>query len=112
MPLATTFVFWSSLVKAVQLSGGEDDQGRCFGVYFASNSIFSAIISSSNMFAFTKFSEDGRGMVGVTISVAFFVAVAMLAITVLFKEKNLNMPKSTDSFKMEDIKLVFKNRMV
>lgn len=64
------------------------------------------------MFAFTQFSEDGRGMVGVTISVAFFVAVAMLAIAVLFKEKNLNMPKSTDSFKMADIKLVFKNGTV
>lgn len=112
MPLATTFVFWSSLVKAISLAGGSDDQGRCFGIYFAANAIFGTIISSSNMFMFTQFSENGKGLVGVTISVAFFVAVAMLAIALLFKEKNLNISKSQESFKLSDIKMVVKNSTV
>ena len=49
---------------------------------------------------------------GVTISVAFFIGVAMLAITILFKEKNLQMPKSDESYKREDIKAVLKNGTV
>ena len=112
MPIATTFVFWSSLVKAIQLTGGAEDQGRCFGIYFAANAVFGTIISSTNMFMFTQFSGDGKGLMGVTISVAFFIAVAMLAIVLLFKEKNLQMPKSEESFKLADIKLVLKNGTV
>ena len=112
MPLATTFVFWSSLVKAIQLAGGEDDQGRCFGIYYAANSIFGTLIYSSNMFMYTQFSGEGKGIMGVTISCAFFVGVAMLAITLLFKEKNLAMPSSEDSFALADIKLVLKNSTV
>ena len=112
MPIATTFVFWSSLVKAIRLTGGEDDQGRCFGIYFAANAIFSMVVSSSNMFMYTKFSGEGNGIMGVTISVAFFIGVAMLAITILFKEKNLQMPKSDESYKREDIKAVLKNGTV
>lgn len=112
MPIATAFVFWSSLVKAISLAGGKDDQGRCFGIYFAANAVFGTIISSSNMFMYTQFSDDGRGIMGVTISVAFFVGVAMLAIAVLFKEKNLKMPENNESYKLEDIKLVVKNGTV
>lgn len=112
MPIATTFVFWSSLVKAIRLTGGEDDQGRCFGIYFAANAIFSMVVSSSNMFMYTQFSGEGNGIMGVTISVAFFIGVAMLAITILFKEKNLQMPKSDESYKREDIKAVLKNGTV
>ena len=112
MPLATTFVFWSSLVKAIRLTGGEDDQGRCFGIYFAANAIFGMVVSSLNMFMYTQFSGDGKGIMGVSISVAFFVGVAMIAITLLFKEKNLNMPKSDESFALADIKAVMKNGTV
>lgn len=112
MPLATTFVFWSSLVKAISLTGGEDDQGRCFGVYFAANAIFSMIVSSSNMFMYTQFSGEGNGIMGVTISVAFFIGVAMLAIGLLFSEKNLRMPKSNESYKKADIMAVLKNGTV
>ena len=112
MPLATAFVFWSSLVKAISLAGGKDEQGRCFGIYFAANAVFGTIISSSNMFMYIQFSEYDNGIMGVTISVAFFVAVAMFAIAILFNDKNQQVPKNDESYKLEDIKMVMKNGTV
>lgn len=113
MPIATTFVFWSSLVKAISLAGGAKDQGRCFGIYFAANAVFGTIISSTNMFMFTKFTDEfDNGLLGVTISVAFFVLVAILAIALFLNEKNIAIPKSESSFKMADVALVLKNGTV
>ena len=64
------------------------------------------------MFMYTQFSGVGNGIMGVTISVAFFIGVAMLAIGLLFSEKNLRMPKSNESYKKADIMAVLKNGTV
>lgn len=106
MPFATTFVFWNSLVKAIGMAGDDNEQGRCFGIYFAANAIFGTIISSTNMFAYTQ-----MGFKGVTFSVAAFVLIAMLAILILFKERNLKeVPKI--SFTRNELKQVLTNKKV
>lgn len=66
------------------------------------------------MFMFNKFNENGanRGFMGVTISVAFFVLVAIATIAVLLNEKNLEVKTKKSSFKLADIKLVLKNKKV
>lgn len=106
MPFASTFVFWNSLVKAIEMAGSKEEQGRCFGIYFAANAVFGTIISSTNMFAYTQ-----MGFTGVTLSVAFFFLIAIIAIAIFFKEKNLTQ-KNDSVFVLSDIKLVLKNKTV
>lgn len=144
MPFATTFVFWSSLVKAIGMAGGPEEQGRCFGIYFASNAVFATIISTANMFAYTTFSANDSlpsGFCGVTLNVAVFIAIAIMAILIFFRETKVpsnkaalnsndsnvasaspnhnelhdssgDNPSLNDGFKLSDVRLVLKNKNV
>ena len=59
---------------------------------------------------FNQFNEgNGNGFLGVTISVAFFVAVAFLAVAALLKDNNLKVEEGEGSFKLADVKLVLKS---
>ena len=41
------FVFWAAITKAVGQVGTAEEQGMCYGIYYAASGIISAILKCS-----------------------------------------------------------------
>jgi nitrate/nitrite transporter NarK len=85
---STNFVFWCALTKAVRQTGGDDSQGRSYGIYYASSGIWSALINALALTVYSKFSSNvvfGFKMAVLTFGIGTVVAV--LLVGVFFKEK-------------------------
>lgn len=46
LALSTTFVFWSSTLKAVRMIGKSDEQGKTYGIFYAMQGILSIVVQS------------------------------------------------------------------
>ena len=49
--LTTNFVFWCAITKGVGMIGTEENQGTCYGIYYASSGIISAILNAICLWA-------------------------------------------------------------
>ncbi len=68
--ISTAFVFWSALLKAVGMTGGQEEQGFLYGLYYAGNGIAGAIMNSLALKAYSFADSPEQGL---------FYAVCLLA---------------------------------
>lgn len=115
MPIFSTFVFWSSLVKAINLCGDDNEKGRCFGIYQASNAICGTLINTVCISSYASVNNSSLGMAISTVVVSGFFFISFILCFIFVKEdsslKNNN-KTNADKFKISDVKFVLKNKNV
>lgn len=109
--ISTNFVFWCGITKAVGMVGDIETQGTCYGIYYASSGIISAILNSVCLWA-SGFSDDPATsfIIAMWVMAAWTLLAAVLVI-VFFKEKDASQESSEDSFQIKYVKTVLKNPM-
>lgn len=45
LALSSAFIFWSAIIKAIRLVGGEENGGKMYGIYYAANGLSAAILN-------------------------------------------------------------------
>lgn len=84
--LCAGLTFWASLIKAVNLLAGDDEQGRFFGVLDGGRGLVEAVLASAAVGIFAYYMGDGSneqlGVQGFKV-VIYMYSAACLAIAVL-----------------------------
>ncbi len=82
--LTTAFVFWTSLLKAVGMAGGPEEQARLYGIYYAGNGISGAIVNALALKAFSLYDDPHTGLAVAVIimSASIFIAAVLVFIFV------------------------------
>ena len=62
MAFSTAFVFWSALLKAVGMTGGQEEQGFLYGLYYAGNGITGAGMNAIALWAFAQGDTPKEGL--------------------------------------------------
>lgn len=109
--LSTNFVFWCGITKAVGMVGDIETQGVCYGIYYASSGIISAILNAICLWA-SGFSDDPA--TSFIIAMWVMAAGTLLAAALVFfffKEKAVAASNPDDTFKFEYVGTVIKNPM-
>ena len=109
--LSTNFVFWCGITKAVGMVGDPETQGSCYGIYYASSGIISAILNAICLWA-SGFSEDPTTSFMIAMWVmAGGTLIAALLVVVFFKEKEVEAASEDDTFQFKYVGAVLKNPM-
>lgn len=109
--LSTNFVFWCGITKAVGMVGDAETQGSCYGIYYASSGIISAILNAICLWA-SGFSQDPTTSFMIAMWVmAGGTLLAALLVVVFFKEKEVEAVGEEDSFQFKYVGAVLKNPM-
>ena len=109
--LSTNFVFWCGITKAVGRVGDPETQGSCYGIYYASSGIISAILNAICLWA-SGFSEDPTTSFMIAMWVmAGGTLIAALLVVVFFKEKEVEAASEDDTFQFKYVGAVLKNPM-
>jgi nitrate/nitrite transporter NarK len=78
--------------------GNEEEQGRLYGVYYASNGITAAIVNYVSLDVFSKFKNEQTGFFWAMIVMAVFTGVVAVLLMVFMKEDG----KEADAIKIDD----------
>ena len=62
LALSTTFVFWSSTLKAVRMIGKSDEQGKTYGIFYAMQGILSIVVQSGILAVYNLFPDQAFGL--------------------------------------------------
>ena len=109
--LSTSFVFWCGITKAVGMVGDIETQGTCYGIYYASSGIISAILNAICLWA-SGFSDDPATSFIIAMWVmAGGTLLAALLVFLFFKEKEVEVSNPEDTFRFEYVGTILKNPM-
>lgn len=109
--MSTNFVFWCGITKAVGMVGDAETQGSCYGIYYASSGIISAVLNAICLWA-SGFSEDPTTSFMIAMWVmAGGTLLAALLVIVFFKEKDVETASEEDTFQFKYVGAVLKNPM-
>lgn len=108
--LTTNFAFWCAITKAVGMTGNKDQQGFCYGFYYASSGIISAILNAICLYASSFKKDPAESFIVAMWVMAAGTLIAALLVIFCFKEKEGDFSTSEDEkFKIKYIGTVLKN---
>ncbi|MEX2489307.1 MAG: MFS transporter [Pseudomonadales bacterium] len=79
--VTSILTFWAALVKAARLWGGEDEQGKTFGILNAGQGIVGASLASLAAWVFSLYAAPSEGLVSVIV--LYSTASIVAGITIL-----------------------------
>lgn len=104
------FVFWPALIKAIGQVGGDDEQGKMYGWYYALNGILAAFINSFALYISTKGANTEQGFFYAIIAVAAGTFIAMLLVIFFYQDDETAVATlKEDKFKLTDFGKVIRN---
>ncbi len=111
--VTTIFVFWAAITKAVGQVGTAEEQGVCYGIYYAASGIISAILNAVCL-QVGRISEDPATSFSIAVWVmTAFTAVALILTMIFFEERHISESKSEDEeFKLQYVGEVLKSPML
>jgi len=109
--LTTNFVFWCAITKGVGMIGTEENQGTCYGIYYASSGIISAILNAICLWASGFGSDETKAFIIAMWVMAVGTLIAFFLLLVFFKEKEVKSDNPDDTFQIKHIGVVLKNPM-
>lgn len=113
LAFSSGFIFWSALVKAIRMIGNEKEQGRLYGIYYASNGITAAFVSYLSLEVFSKFTDEKTGFFWAMIVMAAFTGAVAVLIFFFMKEDSAKEKQAAlsekDKFRFVDVTAVLKN---
>lgn len=116
LAFSSGFVFWSALLKVIRMSGDEDEQGRLYGIYYASNGITAAVVNFISLWVFSLFPDERTGFFWAIIVMALFTGIVAVLLAILMKEdKELAKAKvlsENDKFHFKDVITVLKTPII
>jgi Sugar phosphate permease len=115
LAFSSGFVFWSALLKAIRMIGNEKEQGRLYGVYYASNGITATLVNYVSLEVFSKFKNQQTGFFWAMIVMAAFTGVVAVLLMVFMKEDTKNAGSTVnenEKFHFSDVTAVLKNPTV
>jgi len=100
------FVFWAAILKTIRIIGTEEEQGRMYGVYYAANGGFSALIGAVCLKAFSSASDERTGLFWAIMVMALFTLVTAFLLFIILKgDDKLEAPTTPeDQFHFSDLK--------
>lgn len=118
LAFSSGFVFWSALMKAIRIIGTEKEQGRLYGVYYASNGIIAAVVNYICMSVFGSFQNEITGFFWAIITMAIATGVIAILLAIFMKNETKANDKSIAGnsqeqvFHLKDVTSVLKNPTV
>lgn len=108
--LSTNFAFWCAITKAVGMVGSKEQQGLCYGIYYASSGIISAILNAICLYVSSFEKEPAKSFILAMWVMAAGTLLAALLVIFCFKERAGDFSSSDeDKFKIQYIGAVLKN---
>lgn len=109
--LTTAFIFWSSLLKAVGMSGSKEEQGFLYGLYYAGNGVTGAIMNTLALTAFSWGSSPRESLFYAVMTLIGGVTLAALFIWILVKDGKVE-TSSGDKINLSQIKGLLTNPLL
>ncbi|WP_339388601.1 MFS transporter [Vibrio caribbeanicus] len=104
--ITTTFVFWTSLIKAISLVGEEDEQARLYGLYYAGNGLAGTVINVLALKISTLTEDPTQGFIYSLATLCCFCLFC--GILVLLVIRDTNKVEALDEFNFADVKGLLK----
>lgn len=106
MSFGSGFVFWAAILKTIRMIGTKEEQGRMYGIYYAANGGFSALIGAVCLKAFSMSENERTGLFWATMLMGFFTLLAAVLLFIVLKgNKNLEqIEESEEKFRLKDLK--------
>ncbi|MCI2062513.1 MAG: MFS transporter [Eubacteriaceae bacterium] len=118
--VTTATTFWSGFIKTIDFIGEEKDSGKVFGIYYAMNGIFAAIINSIALKVSTVASTEKAGFFAALIVIGASTLISAVLVVIFLDQSKVQeeidrrasnetgVTLNDDSFKLGDIKEVMK----
>ena len=113
LSITTSFVFWTSLIKAIGQIGTAEEQGRMYGIYYAGNGLTQAICNSIALKVFSQFQDPVQGLKMAVFTLA--AANIFSAIMVYFfieKGEPVQSENNDEKFSFKEAKNIIKKPLV
>ena len=111
LALSTAFVFWTSLLKAIGMTGDKNEQARLYGLYYAGNGIVGALVNAFALKAFTWGDTPRESLFFAVVAMSACIALAGVAILFFVKDGKVK-SDSADKFDFSCVGEIVKNPMV
>ncbi|MEE8825098.1 inner membrane protein YihN [Lentilactobacillus sunkii] len=83
LSFSSAFVFWSALIKAIRMIGGEQDSGKMYGIYYASNGLSAAVLNFLALWVYGNIHNNPKlAMTAAAISMASVIGI--IAVLLIF----------------------------
>ena len=98
--LCAGLTFWASLIKAVNLLGREEEQGRFFGILDGGRGLVEAVLASAAVAIFAYYiagtNDQALGIEGFQVAIYMYssVCLAIAVLVALFFDKDLSSTKT------------------
>lgn len=108
LAISTAFVFWSSLLKAVGMTGSSEEQGFLYGLYYAGNGIIGATMNSLALWAFSHGSTPTEGLFYAVIVLSSGIGLSGIFIWFLVSDQKVETAED-DKFQSTHVKGLLTN---
>lgn len=108
MAISTAFVFWSALLKAVGMTGGQEEQGFLYGLYYAGNGITGACMNALALWAFGFGDTPQQSLFYAVIVLATGIGLSGLCVWFLVPDRTVD-SKAEDKFNSNHVKELLSN---
>jgi nitrate/nitrite transporter NarK len=112
LAFSSAFVFWSALIKAIRMIGGENDSGKMYGIYYASNGLSAALLNFLAIWVYGNIHQNPKlAMAAAAVSMAIVIGIIAILLTVFLPNDNQLVQKD-EAPKFSDFKKIIFNPSV
>ncbi len=107
--ITTTLVFWSSLMKTIRMTAGDEEQGFIFGLYYAGNGIVGAVGNSVALWASAKGATPSESLFNAICVIGLTTTIAAITVFFVLKDKTDKNITNDEQIKLGDVKVLLTN---
>ncbi|EHO52467.1 MFS transporter [Lentilactobacillus kisonensis] len=112
LALSSAFIFWSAIIKAIRLVGGEENGGKMYGIYYAANGLSAAILNFLALAVYGKVGNGKFGMAAASITMALVIGIIAILLVIFLPNQDAQIGDQDNSPKLKDFKQVVFNPSV
>lgn len=116
LAFSTTFVFWSSNLKAVRSIGDSDNQGKTYGFFYSAQGLISIVVNNIWLLTFNSFADQQLGLRVILLGNATMNLIAGLACHFMLEEpakvSAAERANNPNAFQLKKVVDVVKNPLV
>ena len=108
LAISTAFVFWSALLKAVGMTGGQEEQGLLYGLYYAGNGITGALMNTAALWGYSLGATPHEGLFYAVIILSSGIGLSGVFVWLLVPDRTVD-SNEEDKFHKSDVKGLLAN---
>ncbi|MFT9214524.1 MFS transporter [Liquorilactobacillus ghanensis] len=112
LAFSSAFIFWSALIKAVRIVGGEKNGGRMYGIYYAANGLSAALLNFFSLWIYGQSNNSKSGMLLATFSMALVIGLIGILVFIFLPSEDEKTAERNTKVEFSQIKKILRSPVV